>query len=78
MSAKIQKWGNSFGVRIPKSIIEKTNLDLNSEVEIEHKDGAIIIFPRKKKYSLDSLLGQITKNNLHKEEDFGPEGNEVW
>lgn len=77
MSVKIQKWGNSLGVRIPKTVIEKVNLSENSEVEIESKNGTIVIFPAKKEYSLDSLLEQITKNNLHSEEDFKTEGNEV-
>ncbi|OQW50822.1 MAG: MazE family transcriptional regulator [Proteobacteria bacterium SG_bin7] len=78
MSVKIQKWGNSLGVRIPKTVIEKVNLSENSEVEIESKNGTIVIFPAKKEYSLDSLLEQITKNNLHSEKDFKTEGNEVW
>lgn len=78
MSAKIQKWGNSLGVRIPKSIIEKAALTENSEVEIEYKDGAIIIFPTKTQYSINDLLGKITKNNIHKEDDLTLEGNEVW
>ncbi len=78
MSVKIQKWGNSLGVRIPKTVIEKVNLSENSEVEIESKNGTIVIFPAKKEYALDSLLEQITKNNLHSEEDFKIEGNEIW
>ena len=78
MSAKIQKWGNSLGVRIPKSVIEKLNLTENSEVEVEHKNGTIIIFPAKKKFSIDSLVSQITKENLHQEEDQKVQGNEVW
>lgn len=78
MSAKIQKWGNSLGVRIPKAVIEKMNLSENSEVEVEHKNGAIIIFPAKKQFSLDALVEQITKENIHQEEDIKAEGNEVW
>lgn len=78
MSVKVQKWGNSLGVRIPKTVIEKVNLKENSEVEIESKNGTIIISPAKKEYSLDSLLDQITKSNLHSEDDFKSEGNEVW
>jgi antitoxin MazE len=78
MSVKIQKWGNSLGVRIPKTVIEKVNLSENSEVEIESKNGTIVIFPAKKEYSLDTLLEQITKSNLHSEEDFKAEGDEVW
>lgn len=78
MSVKIQKWGNSLGVRIPKAVIEKVNLSENSEVEIESKNGTIIIFPAKKQFSLDDLVDQITKSNLHPKEDFKPEGNEGW
>lgn len=78
MSVKIQKWGNSLGVRIPKAVIEKVNLSENSEVEIESKNGTIVIFPAKVGYSLDALLERITKSNLHSEEEFKAEGNEVW
>jgi len=78
MSVKIQKWGNSLGVRIPKAVIEKVNLSEHSEVEVKSKNGTIIIFPAKKQYNLDSLLDQITRNNLHHENDFSAEGNEVW
>lgn len=78
VAAKIQKWGNSLGIRIPKSVAEKLNLAENSEVEIEHKNGTIVIFPAKKQYSLESLLKNITKENTHGEEVFEREGNEVW
>lgn len=78
MSAKIQKWGNSLGVRIPKNIIDIVDLEENSEVDIETKDGVIIIFPKPKKQSLSNLLSQITKNNLHKADEDEVEGNEVW
>ena len=78
MSAKIQKWGNSLGIRIPKSVIEKANLDENSVVEIENKDGSIIIFPRQKRESLATLLSRITKKNRHKEDEFVIQGNEIW
>jgi antitoxin MazE len=78
MSGKVQKWGNSLGIRIPKNLIEKLKLVENSEVEVEHRDGAIVIFPVRNKFSLESLLGQITKDNCHHEADSAAEGNEVW
>ena len=78
MSAKIQKWGNSLGIRIPKAVIEKTKLDENSEVEIQHKSGNIIITAVRKQYVLSELLDKITKSNLHVEEEFLTEGSEVW
>jgi len=78
MEAKIQKWGNSLGLRIPKSIIKETKLNENSNVEVIHKNGNILIIPIKNKYSLDDLLANITESNLHNEVDDNPLGNEVW
>ena len=78
MPAKVQKWGNSLGVRIPKSVIEKMNLSENAEVDIEHKNGSIVITPVKNKFSLDALVEQITPSNLHQEDQIFPEGGEVW
>lgn len=78
MSVKIQKWWNSLGIRIPKTIIEEMNLSENAEVEVEHKDGVIIIFQAQKKFSLKGLVDQITTDNLHEEEIFVKEGNEFW
>jgi antitoxin MazE len=78
VAKKIQKWGNSLGVRIPKAFIEKLQLEENTEVVIDVKNGSLVITPALREYSLDSLVDKITKNNLHREEDFASEGNEVW
>jgi antitoxin MazE len=78
MTCKLQKWGNSLGVRIPKSIIEKINLEENDELIIEQQDGKIVIFPAKKKLSLAEMMDKVTSSNQHSEDDFKPEGNEVW
>ena len=78
MSAKIQKWGNSTGVRIPKIIMKKVNLSINSEIEIECKNQKIIIFSKKKLVQLKDLLSQITKDNLHTEDSSIKAGKEIW
>lgn len=78
MSAKIQKWGNSLGIRIPKIIMEKANLSINSEIEIECKNQKIIIFSKKKSIQLKDLLSQITKDNLHAEDSYIKAGKEIW
>jgi antitoxin MazE len=70
MTIKLQKWGNSMGVRIPKSIIKKVNLEENDELIIEQQDGKIVIFPAKKKLSLSDMMDQVTPENLHREDDF--------
>ena len=30
----VKKWGNSLGVRIPKSVVDSLNLRINDELEI--------------------------------------------
>ena len=78
MEAKIQKWGNSFGIRIPLTMIKDLSLRNGSIVDINEKSDHLIISPRKIE-SLDDLLDGINSNNIHSEIDFGKvEGNEVW
>ena len=80
MKAKIQKWGNSLGVRIPKVLAQEVALETDSEVDMSSRDGEIIISPiRQKSLSLRQLLSGVTEANLHKEiVTDGPKGKEVW
>ena len=67
-----------MGVRIPKAIMEKANLSVNSEIEMECKNQKIIISPKKKSVQLKDLLSQITKDNLHTEDSPIKVGKEIW
>ncbi len=80
MRTKIQKWGNSLAVRIPKGFALHANLDNNSEVDIHLKDKQIIIKPIiRQKVSLEELLAGINSENMHREVETGSEqGNEIW
>lgn len=80
MLSKIQKWGNSLALRIPKTFAEETGLDMDSPVEIRLVDGQIHIVPiQELSYELEDLLAGITADNLHDELDTGDAiGNEVW
>jgi antitoxin MazE len=76
MEAKIQKWGNSLGIRIPMKIIRNLSLENGATVDIEDTGDRIIIKP---KQNLDDLLSCITEDNIHSETDYGiSEGNEAW
>ncbi|MFO7730834.1 MAG: AbrB/MazE/SpoVT family DNA-binding domain-containing protein [Spirochaetia bacterium] len=78
MEAKIQKWGNSLGVRIPGFIAKKLSLKHGSPVEIGVEMDKIVI-RSKEKYDLDAMIGEISDNNIHSEVDFGAEeGKEIW
>jgi antitoxin MazE len=80
MKSSVKKWGNSAAVRIPAAVLEATQVQIDEEVDIREEAGRIVIEPvREKKYKLDDLLKEITKDNIHEETDFGlPEGREVW
>ena len=80
MQAKIQKWGNSLALRIPKAFAVDTHLGNNSLVEISVVDGQIIVKPVvKTDWTLEELLAGITKENIHREVETGmATGNEIW
>jgi len=78
LKVKVQKWGNSLGIRIPKSIVGMIGIRAGSEVEIGIKEN-VVFFKPVKRYSLNDLILKISEENLHKEIDFGsPVGNEAW
>ena len=82
MHTKIQKWGNSQGLRLAKSVIEDARLEVGDEVDVAVRDGIIVVAPTKKirgRYRLEDLVAQIPKDYHASEVDWGePIGKEVW
>ena len=82
MLTKIQKWGNSQGLRLAKNLLADAQLEVGDEVDISVKDGIMIIPPAKRirgKHSLKDLVARIPKNYQTGEVDWGePVGKEVW
>ena len=78
MRAKIRRWGNSLGLRIPKPFAEEIGVAENSSVEMSLEDGAIRIVAADR-YELAELLDGVTEDNLHSEVETGPAtGAEAW
>ena len=80
MRTKVQKWGNSLALRIPKAFALDAQLENNSAVEISLIDGRIVIKPiSTHHWSLEQLLSGVTSDNIHQENDTGDAvGNEIW
>jgi antitoxin MazE len=80
MHTKVQKWGNSLALRIPKAFARDTQLEQDSLVEILLIDGQIVIKPvNSANWSLEELLAGVNIDNIHHEIDTGNAvGNEVW
>jgi len=80
MRTKVQKWGNSLGIRIPKAVAEDIDVRAGGDVDLKVEGSRLVIVPvRKRRYVLASLLRQVTRQNLHDEVEFGkPVGREAW
>ena len=80
MVTKIQKWGNSLGLRIPKSFAKEVGVKECSAVDIFLEGDRLVIRSlRNEKYQLSDLLSQVRKDNLHKEISTGEAaGREAW
>jgi antitoxin MazE len=56
MVAKIAKWGNSLGVRIPRPLLEVIGLTDNDSVEIIAEDKILILRPARERLTLETLF----------------------
>jgi len=82
MLAKVQKWGNSQGLRFPKAILEEVRVNVGDEVRVSVRGRKIIIEPVEKvrgKYDLKELVARMPKNYRVEEVEWGsPVGKEEW
>jgi len=80
MKTRVQKWGNSLALRIPKSFADEVGLQKEAPVDLSLADGRIVVTPlTESKLTLEQLLSKVTKENSHHEVDTGSAvGNETW
>ncbi|MGH7831357.1 MAG: AbrB/MazE/SpoVT family DNA-binding domain-containing protein [Candidatus Binatia bacterium] len=80
MKVRVQKWGNSLAVRIPKPLAEDASVKEGTVLNLAVSEGKVIATPiEKRKLSLKQLLAKINRGNLHAEVDSGRSvGREAW
>ncbi len=80
MHTKVQKWGNSLGLRIPQSFAAEAQVKDGSPVDLSVENGHLLVRPlRRRKYALTELLKKVTRQNLHREVPTGrATGREAW
>jgi antitoxin MazE len=80
MKTRVQKWGNSLALRIPKSFAAEAGLHANGAVELSLVEGVLVVQPvAALAPTLDELLRGITEENIPGEWQTGPPaGKEVW
>lgn len=82
MLAKIQKWGNSQGLRLARNVLAEAKLDIGDTVDISVKDGIMLVTPAKRirgQHNLKDLVSRIPENYQAGEIDWGETvGREAW
>jgi len=72
MQTRVQKWGNSLGVRIPRGLAEEVGLVAGTEVSLSSKDGQLVVTPAlPTRLRLDDLLARVSECNIHSSIDMG-------
>jgi len=79
MTSRVQKWGNSLALRLPKALADELRLEQGCAVELRGVDGKLVVEPhRPPQYKLADLLKKISRQNLHAEFKTGrPVGKET-
>jgi len=82
MLTRLQKWGNSQGLRISRELLAQADIDVGDSVEVSAHDGTLVVTPARRirgGVSLEELVDRIPGAYTPDELDWGPpSGREVW
>ena len=79
MKTQVARWGNSLGLRIPKSVAADANVSEGDEVEVTVESGAIVVRAAPRRYTLEELLDGLPAGTKPELIDWGPPvGKEEW
>ena len=82
MITKVQKWGNSQGVRLSKQLLSGADIDVGDAVDIEVREGTLVVTPVRRVrggHNLRALVRGIRDDYKPEDLDWGPPaGREVW
>ena len=80
MEVQVREWGNSQGIRFPKSVLKEAGININDKLTLKVENGKIILF---KAFRHRTLEERIRDSGCELsgigELDWGEaQGNEVW
>ncbi|MCE5191885.1 MAG: AbrB/MazE/SpoVT family DNA-binding domain-containing protein [Actinomycetia bacterium] len=82
MQTRVQKWGNSQGIRVSKDLLADADIQVGDEVEIVAREGSLVVVPRRRVrggHNLTDLVKEIPSEYTSEELEWGPPaGKEVW
>ena len=82
MITKVQKWGNSQGLRLSKDLLCDVDIEVGDSVDVAVLDGTLVVTPVRRvrgRLDLGQLVREIPSDYKPGELDWGPSvGREVW
>jgi antitoxin MazE len=82
MITKVQKWGNSQGLRLSKELLSGVDVKIGDAVEVAVLDGVLVVTPVHRvrgRVDLKQLVRAMPGDYEPSELDWGPPvGREVW
>jgi antitoxin MazE len=82
MVGKIQKWGNSQGLRLPKHVLDAAGISVGDDVEVTTNPGEICLVKKRRvrgTVDLQKLVDSLPEDYVSEEVDWGePRGKEIW
>lgn len=80
MKVQVKEWGNSQGIRFPKTILQEAGIAVNDMLNVEVENGKIVLYPEFRHKTLEERIRESgCELSGIGELDWGePQGNEVW
>lgn len=87
MKTTLQRWGNSQGIRLPKSMIDTLGMTVGTSVtvEVSGDQSQITIKPIKEsrpirgRHRIEDLVAESSPKAFAEDNNWGaPQGKEVW
>ena len=82
MVTRVQKWGNSQGLRLSKELLSAAHIEVGDAVDVAVREGSIVVTPVRRirgALDLEQLVAAIPTDYEPGEADWGPPaGREVW
>ncbi|SES12430.1 antitoxin MazE [Gracilibacillus ureilyticus] len=70
MDTRIQKWGNSQAIRLPKAILELAGISEDDQVKLKVVDGNIVLSPIRKHLTLKERISEFREDEVMKESEW--------
>ena len=82
MVTRVQKWGNSQGLRLSKHVLSDAHIEVGDVVDVAVQEGSIVVRPVRRvrgALDLEQLVAAMPKGYKPGEADWGPPvGGEAW